>query len=268
MRQDKFARVRRQTLADQVAESLLSYIGAERLKPGDLLPPESKLAEEFGVSRPVIREAMKSLEGKGVTMTVNGRGAVVRTTDGEPLRFFFERAVHLEARTVVELMEVRYGIETRCAALAAQRRTAEDVEALTETITAMRANLGSVEAYAELDLQFHLRIAAATGNSMLYFLVESIRQALKNSIIEGLHRRPTLSDLEFVQRLHEDVFAAIKRQQVQKALRAMVRHFDEAVLALVDDPEPASESELRPAEVPTGPAERARRATGGRRRSD
>src|SRR5512146_2102839 len=103
-------KITRGTLADQVTARLLEYVQAQHLKPGDLLPSETSLANSFGVSRPVIREALKNLEGKGVIEIVNGKGALVRPIDSDPLRLFFQRAMQLEYGTILELMEIRKGL--------------------------------------------------------------------------------------------------------------------------------------------------------------
>src|SRR5512138_2957949 len=128
----------RGTLAEQVTDNLLSFIEAQHLKPNDLLPSETSLAGSFGVSRPVIREALKNLEGKGIIEIVNGKGALVRPIDSNPLRLFFQRAMQFERNTMLELMEVRKGLEVEAAVLAATRRQPQDIEALEKTVVQMR----------------------------------------------------------------------------------------------------------------------------------
>ena len=120
-------KITRGTLADQVTDRLLEYIEAQHLQPGDLLPSETSLVTSFGVSRPVIREALKSLEGKGIIEIVNGKGALIRPIDSDPLRLFFRRAMQMEYGTMLELMEVRKGLEVQSAVLAAQRRDEKDL---------------------------------------------------------------------------------------------------------------------------------------------
>src|SRR5512143_1516024 len=120
-------KITRGTLADQVTDRLLEYIEAQHLKPGDLLPSETSLVASFGVSRPVIREALKSLSGKGIIEIVNGKGALIRPVDSDPLRLFFRRAMQMEYGTLLELMEVRRGLEIQAALLAAQRRNEKDL---------------------------------------------------------------------------------------------------------------------------------------------
>ena len=135
----------RGTLAEQVTDNLLAYIEAQHLKPGDLLPSETSLATSFGVSRPVIREALKSLEGKGIIEIVNGKGAIVKPIDSDPLRLFFQRAMQIERSTMLELMEVRKGLEVEAATLAASRRQSKDLDAIEKTVHAMRLALRDQE---------------------------------------------------------------------------------------------------------------------------
>src|SRR5690554_2390554 len=131
----------RGTLAEQVTERLLEYIEAQKLTPGCLLPSETSLAASFGVSRPVIREALKNLEGKGIVEIVNGKGAYIRPIDPNPLRLFFQRAVQMERGTILELMEVRKGLEVQAAALAAQRRNEQDLQSIGKVVEGMRQNM-------------------------------------------------------------------------------------------------------------------------------
>src|SRR5512140_2333475 len=127
----------RGTLAEQVTDNLLSFIESQHLKPGDLLPSETSLAGSFGVSRPVIREALKNLEGKGVIEIINGKGALVRPIDSDPLRLFFQRAMQLERSSMLELMEIRKGMEVQAAALAAERRDAKDLQDIRQVVETM-----------------------------------------------------------------------------------------------------------------------------------
>ena len=112
-------KLHRETLAEQARNALLDLIARRGLREGDVLPSEMSLAGEFGVSRQVIREALKALQGQGVIEILNGRGAVVRPVDHSALVVFFQRAVHLNQRTIIELIEVRKGIEIQSAMLAA-----------------------------------------------------------------------------------------------------------------------------------------------------
>jgi GntR family transcriptional repressor for pyruvate dehydrogenase complex len=224
----------RETLAQQIAQRLTAFIQSQNLRPGESLPSETKLAEDFGVSRSVVREALKSLAAQGVIEVINGKGAIVRPIDDKLLRLYFERAIQYDHAKLIELMEVRSSIEVQSAMLAARRRTDEELARILSTITAMRTHLDDLEAYADLDVELHLMIAAATHNDVLYHLIGSIRESLKSAIREGLRRRDTHEQLERVQALHEAIGRAIERRDENEAGRAMTSHFSDAVSVLVD----------------------------------
>src|SRR5437588_251400 len=164
-------KLHRETLAGQAAQALLDLIARQGLRAGDSLPAEMTLASEFGVSRQVIREALKALQGQGVIEILNGKGALVRPVDSSALVVFFQRAVRLDQRTIVELIEVRKGIEIQCAMLAAERRLPAELERMSEIVARMGQQIGEPESYSELDLELHLAIASATHNAMLYHLI-------------------------------------------------------------------------------------------------
>ena len=222
----------RGTLADQVTERLLEYIQGQHLKPGDLLPSESSLAVSFGVSRPVVREALKNLEGKGVIEIVNGKGALVRPIDSDPLRLFFQRAMQMEHGTMLELMEIRKGLEVQAAMLAAQRRDEKDLQSVRQVVQAMREHMPDMDAYTRLDVEFHLLIATASHNAMMVYLIDSIRDALRSTITAGLQSRGPDPHLEAIQRAHEALLETLETGDVEEAMRAMTHHFDEAIAAM------------------------------------
>ena len=223
----------RETLAEQAARNLMAFIEKQDLKPGKLLPPETKLAADLGVSRPIIREALKSLEGKGIIEVVSGKGAVVKPLDNKSLQLFFLRAIQIEHEAIIDLMELRKGIEVQSVALAAQRRTPEDIAQLTAIVAEMRRNLRVPDVYVELDIAFHQQIAAMTHNAMIYHLVSAIREAIKNALQESLLRRQIDEQLEHVQAGHEAILACLKQGDVEEATRVMTVHFDEVVRSLV-----------------------------------
>lgn len=223
----------RETLAEQAARNLMAFIEAEDLKPGVLLPPENQLAADFGVSRPVIREALKSLEGKGIIEVVSGKGAVVRPLDGQPLRLFFRRALQIQREAIIDLLELRRAVEIQVAGLAAQRRTPAHLTQLAEIVAEMRSNLRNPEAYVALDVAFHQLIASMTGNIMLYHLVVTMREAIAQTLPESQLRPLTAEQLERVQVGHEVILASLEQGDPAAAERAMAEHFDEAVKSLV-----------------------------------
>ena len=97
----------------------------------------------------------------------------------------------------------------------------------------MAQNLRNLESYANLDVEFHLQIAAAARNSMMYYLISSIRESLEDAVLQGLHSRRSYAELERVQQTHELVFEGIRAKDSDKAAEMMAVHFDEAIVALL-----------------------------------
>jgi len=229
----------RQTLPEQVAENLIDFIAGEGLKPGELLPSTAKLSKSFGVSRPVVREGLRSLASLGIIEIVNGKGAIVKPIDGRLLHLFFQRAVQLQHKSIMELMEVRQPLEIQSTILATERHTSEDLIKMEQTVTAMAQNLHNLETYANLDVEFHLLIAAAARNTMMYYLIGSIRESLEDAVLQGLRSRHSQAELERVQQTHELIFEGIKAKNPDRAAAMMTLHFDEAIVALLRDSDPA-----------------------------
>lgn len=216
--------VSRLALSEHVARELLRFIDMHPVLPGESLPSQSELAARFAVSRPTVREALRSLAATGVVRITNGKRAVVQPLSTDPLRIFFERAIGIDASAVREVMELRRGIEVEAAQLAAMRRTDEDLRRLDDVMDKMRSTLEAPSAYRELDLVFHVEIAAAAHNLVLYHLMLSMRETVLKSIREGFQRLKQESQLR-TQELHEQVLAAVVAKDVEGARLAMLEHF-------------------------------------------
>jgi GntR family transcriptional regulator, transcriptional repressor for pyruvate dehydrogenase complex len=227
-------KLRRETLAEQIAQSLARFMEEQQLAPGEMLPSESKLAADFGVSRPIIREALKSLAAQGIIVVANGKGAMVRPLDSDPLLSYFHHAIRVRREASMELLELRRGIELQNAQLAAQRRTAEEAALLGQIASSMRSQLDEFDAWTEHDAQLHLVIARATHNEMIYHLTESIREPMKNAMREGFRHRNSAPQREQNQQIHEQLVAAIQEGNAAKAFDAMGQHFDIAMGLLND----------------------------------
>lgn len=244
--------LRRETLSGQLAEELIALIQRERLNPGDFLPSAAALMEDYGVSRPVVREALRTLEARGIIRTENGRGAIVQPISNELLSQYFLRVATIHEEALVELLEVRRGLEIESASLAAVRATDEELTQIAAIVDEMRALVGKGEGYAGLDADLHLAIASATHNTMLYYLIESIREPLKESmevglrnIAQGLRGQGDENHYQRVQELHEDLLQALQGRDRAAAASVMARHFDEAVwyIAGLGDPLGGNETE-------------------------
>jgi GntR family transcriptional repressor for pyruvate dehydrogenase complex len=219
----QFARVvPRQRLADQVAESILAAIVEEDLKPGDPLPSQGELGEQFGVSRTVIREAVGSLAARGVIEVRSGSGLRLASADptavAESMRFFVRSS---EALDYAKVHEVRTMVETHMAERAAERATPEDLEEMRELCAEMERSGDDLEAAAERDLEFHRAIARAAHNELYLVLVDSIRGALldiRRTLIPGRLRKTA--------RAHRKIIDAIAAGDAERAGQAMQEHLD------------------------------------------
>ena len=162
----------RPSRTQDAVDQLLDAIIAGTLTAGEQLPPEGQLAAEFGVSRLTLREAVRLLQAQGVIVQVPGsrhRIAPVSEWTGMDAVVRHARSAGQRRRSSLELLEVRVMIETGAAQLAAERRTAEHLDALQTSLERMvqQHEAGDVEAFVEADLDFHDTILRAADNRIL-----------------------------------------------------------------------------------------------------
>lgn len=222
----------KQTLVEQTVDRVHTLILSQQLQPGNALPSEMRLAETLGVSRPVVREALRILAGRGMITIANGRNPIISPVNATALVQFFERATQLNAVTVIELLEVRRGIEVQSIVLAAERRTSAHIQLLQQQYRKLDDARFDLAMYSELDAQLHRIIAMASQNQMLSYLVESLGDALRQTSLAGLLRRRNRSELDEVHRIHHDLIDAIVAQNTTVAATTMARHVDVAIAAI------------------------------------
>ncbi len=215
------------SLVEQLTDTLLNQIKREQLGPGDALPTAAALVRVHGVSRPVVREALKILEGRGVISLAAGRRAIVRPMNEDILTSFFERAVTLEEENIKPVLELYHGIEIQSAKLAAQRRTPEQVKELQALLTEMQSRIDNPDSFAELYIQFHLLVAEATHNTFLYYLISGISDALRNVMIGNLGLHMSLDERYLLHIEQKQIVAMIAAKNPEGVGRAMAFHFDE-----------------------------------------
>ncbi len=228
----EITKLKRETLSEQAAEQLSAWMDARGMRPGDVLPSQAELADQFGVSRTVVREAMRALAGRGVLDVVNGKGAVLKPLNSESLAAYFTRSLRFEDVALVEMMEVRCGLEMQSAGLAAERRSDSDVARMRAIVSDMGLCLRQVDKHAELDLQLHLAIAGAARNRMLMHMIESIRESVLLAMETGMIKRGTDADRRRMQAEHETIVAAIQNQRPDAARQRMAEHIEAAAQRL------------------------------------
>src|SRR4029079_12272838 len=123
-------------LSDKVTDAILEMIASGQLKPGDALPPERELGKQFGVSRTVIREAVRALAAKGMLEVRSGSGVRIIAVDEKTVRESMRHFVQGSDLDYGKVDEVRLVLEVAAAGLAAQRARAQDIAAIQQTIGA------------------------------------------------------------------------------------------------------------------------------------
>jgi GntR family transcriptional repressor for pyruvate dehydrogenase complex len=218
-------------LSDIVSERLLAAIRDAGLEPGSKLPSERELGDQFGVSRTVIREAIRHLAAKGILEVRSGAGASVAHMDSsnvsDALALFLDRAGNLPDPAKVH--EVRATIEMQTVRLAAQRMTDEQLAEIRRSHAWLGEAAGDPEAASYADVAFHRAIAKATDNDLFVVLVDSIADVMISI------RRATVWQPGRVQvgiDHHQRILDALEHRDPDAAARAMEEHLVESRDAL------------------------------------
>jgi GntR family transcriptional repressor for pyruvate dehydrogenase complex len=164
---DDLAPIERNSVAEQVAKTLLDLIRTKNLKPGDMLPPERELAATMQVSRPSVREALRGLQILGVLKVRQGYGIYVSALDATELLAPLQFLLTLNAENINALYEVRQLIDLGVARKAAERITAADILRLKQLVVMQRDLVFDPLSFRASDLKFHTIIMEATGNSFI-----------------------------------------------------------------------------------------------------
>ena len=172
--------VRRSRLYQDIVSQIESLLDRGELRPGDQLPPERALAEQFQVSRASVREALRSLELLGVVETRAGGGTFVRRTAPEDLARPLSNLI-VRGHTLSDVIEVRGLIEPAIAAAAAKRITAAELTELRTILEQQGQKVAAGEPYAEEDTRFHELIGRAARNELLTTMLGVIWDVLRSS---------------------------------------------------------------------------------------
>ncbi len=219
--------VRRNSLSDDIVGQIISLIGGGVLKAGERLPSEKELCLRFGVGRTTIREALRSLAVMGILDGRVGEGTFVSQDNRKYLDKALQWGLLIDNKSVQDLVETRVMLESQTAFLAASRATDENLQEIEKALNGMRETVKQPELYLEHDLQFHLAIARATQNKILFNLLSMTRGYLQTWISKSL-LKPSLRQLvirsESSVREHERILHALRRRQPEEARVAMTEH--------------------------------------------
>jgi len=194
------------------------------LKPGERLPNEPDLARMFGVSRGALREALSALKAKGIIERRPGRGTYIRRVRRAEL--LSELATRKgDEELFLDLLEVREWLESKVVELAIERGTPKDIEKIGDALQLLpRAVSGGTPSPLEADLEFHLSLALAAHNEILFRLARNVSELLQD-VRERTLMQP--GRLATCQREHEAIYAAICDRDLNCALKAIKAHLNQ-----------------------------------------
>ncbi|UUT20950.1 FadR/GntR family transcriptional regulator [Pseudomonas sp. T8] len=224
--------IRRANLAETVIQELSARIDNGIWGPGQKLPSEQELCKEFGVSRPVVREAVASLRLGGRLVARQGVGVFVVEQDVKRIGFAIDTVVD-DVRAAAQILELRLGVEVESVARAAERRSPTSMAQITEALDRFSAlSDASLEEEARADFEFHLAIARATNNPHFTQLLEALGPDiildlnLKHSQVHGKNRQ---AHIKKIAREHGAILSAITMGDVTGARTALRKHLEESL---------------------------------------
>jgi GntR family transcriptional repressor for pyruvate dehydrogenase complex len=217
------------TLADRVTQRLAEQLRSGAYPVNARLPTEIKMAEEFGVSRTVVREAISRLKSEGLVETRQGSGTAVLDPRSSAA-FRLTAPDSNPADGVLRIIELRCGIEAQMAALAASRRTASEMGDIKRSLKAIDRAVANGGDGVKEDLEFHMAISRATRNPYYTDLLGMLTRALQDAIRVTRSNEARRADFTAaVQAEHEAISAAIFARDPEAARLAALRHMESTV---------------------------------------
>jgi GntR family transcriptional repressor for pyruvate dehydrogenase complex len=217
-------------LYEQIVKQITNFIAEGTLNPGDQLPSERELAQQFGVSRTAVREAVKALRERGLVAIHPGRGTYITDvfdTATDVVRDSLAMMVRTSMKNGLDdLLQVRLLLEPGIAALAAQKITDKVIETLQQLINKMDAALQNQEAFVEADLEFHLTLARASQNSLIPILIDPVIGLLREQRMRIFEVRGGAERGQFH---HRRIFDAVRQKDSEAARLAMTAHLEQVI---------------------------------------
>lgn len=206
------------------AAAALEELIFDEFEVGSALPAESELARRLHVSRLTVREAIRSLQARGLVRIRKGRRPVVTSPDSSNMGDLFGTLVRRNPGSVFELLEVRRGLEVQISSVAADRAGTGDIAALELAVDAMR-HAETAEQYHDADLRFHQLLARCCGNRMLALMIDALAESLRTSMIASYRGHRDLGDAstDAVEE-HQAILDRVRQGDATRAAAAMREH--------------------------------------------
>ena len=232
---DEMRPVARTSLSDEIVSQIIDLISRDVLKPGERLPSERELCKQFGVGRSSVREALRGLSVMGILDGRVGDGTFVSDNNEKYLENAVQWSLLLDRKKIQDLIETRLVLESQTAFLAAQRASSENINEIERMLQGMKASIQKPEKYLEFDVQFHLTIAQATQNSILYNLLNMTRSYLQ-TWIKGSLDEPSAPKVEQRAKLsvreHQKILQPLRKGDANETQQAMRQHIISSSVAL------------------------------------
>lgn len=208
-------------LYEEVARDIADAISQGDYAPGQFLPTEFRMVEAYHTSRNAIREALKMLSARGMVEVLHGRGSRVLPRERWQLTDQLVNVMREDPRVPRDLLELRRILEVEIAGLAAQRITADRLDAMQVTIDQMREAVLQPEACIEHDIQFHQLLAEAAENVLLPLVLNPVEQLLRAGRLATIHN---VGSVDRSIAAHCEVLDRVAAHDVEGARHAMQRH--------------------------------------------
>ncbi len=223
-----YSPIRQSRLYEKIVAQIQERFMRGELKSGDRLPSERELAEQFGVSRTAVREAVKALREKGLVEILPGKGtfiANIADSTAGVVRDSLDLMVGSRFDGgLADLLQVRAILEPEIAAIAAAMADEGDFQALQEAVDTMDIAQDNPEAYIDADLRFHLALARATQNSLIPILIDPVVDLLREQRIRISHFR---NRAVRGQHYHKRILKAVRQRDPNAARQAMADHLEQ-----------------------------------------
>jgi DNA-binding FadR family transcriptional regulator len=221
-----FERIQRPRASGEIVAQIERAIFGGQVSPGDRLQSERELAEQFGVSRITVRDALRILEARGLIRVKVGAsgGAFVSEANVDRVAESLSTMIRLKRMTLSELAEARKVVESATVVLAAQRATASDLTLLQETVERGHEVERALDSHLNVSMDFHVALARAADNEVLFATVRAYHELLVGALRDM--RDP--KSAKVTQKFHEEIFDAVRSHDAEAAGEIMVEHLAES----------------------------------------
>lgn len=229
--------IQRKNICDSIVDAITDDIQNKKLCPGDKLPTEAEMAEEYGVSRISIREALRSLSARGLIVTKHGEGSFVSEYNSDMLANTLRSISLLNDAPFIEMLQLRKIMETEAASLCAINATKEELNKIDfyrlerERYCSAEPTPDNISKRYEMDTNFHLSISRGSHNEIFIKFIETIHASI------DLHQKESSRNTEQINLttyFHREIMSALLEHNKEKAGRMMYDHFSTIEKAILE----------------------------------